>query len=202
MELAKSETGKNLMRAFAGESQARNRYTFAAAAAKRKKLYVVEAVFKFTAEQERAHAEVFFDCLKELAGEDVAADASYPVETYTDIKTILKSAKENEYKEYAEVYKTFAETAEHEGFKAAAYSFEQIREIEKVHSDRFSYLLDLLEKDELFVSKTETGFMCLNCGHIARGTEAPQVCPVCKKNQGYFIRLELVPYGGKFENGI
>lgn len=198
MELKTSETCKNLMRAFAGESQARNRYTFAAAAAKKQNLYVVEAVFKFTAEQERMHAQVFFDHLKELNGEELTIDAAYPIETYTDIKEILKNARENELKEYNQVYKTFGETAEKEGFKAVAYSFEEIGKVEKVHSDRFAYFLDLIEKDELFVSKTETGFMCLNCGYIYKGTNAPMICPVCKRDQGYFIRLELVPYGGKF----
>lgn len=198
MDFKTSETHKNLMRAFAGESQARNRYTFAASAAKEQKLYVIEAVFKFTAEQEKEHAEIFFDHLKEMANEEITVDAAYPVETYTDIKEILRSARDNEHKEFDQVYKTFAKVANEEGFAGIAYSFEEIAKIEKVHSDRFQYFLDLIEKGELFVSSTETGFMCLNCGHIVTGKEAPQICPVCKHDQGYFIRLELVPYGGKF----
>lgn len=198
MDFKTSETHKNLMRAFAGESQARNRYTFAAAAAKRQNLYVVEAVFNFTEDQEKAHAKVFFDHLKEFANEEIAIDAAYPVETYTNIQEILRSARNNENKEHDVIYKDFAESADKEGFNTIAYSFNEIAKIEKVHADRFGYLLGLIEKGELFVSKTETGFMCLNCGYIYHGKEAPQVCPVCKHNQGYFIRLELVPYGGKF----
>lgn len=202
MDLRTSETHKNLMRAFAGESQARNRYTFAAQAARKQNLYVVEAVFKFTADQEKEHAQIFFDHLKEMSGEEIMIDAAYPVETYNDIKTILQNARDNELREYDQVYKTFGETAEKEGFAAVAYSFNEIAKIEKIHSDRFAYFLDLIEKDELFISKSETGFMCLNCGHVVTGKQAPLVCPVCKHNQGYFIRLELVPYGGKFESGI
>ncbi len=198
MDFKTSETHKNLMRAFAGESQARNRYTFAASAAKKQQLYVIEAVFNFTANQEKEHAEIFFDHLKNLANEEIMIDAAYPVETYTDIKEILRNARDNEHKEYDQVYKTFAKTAEQEGFAGIAYSFNEIAKIEKIHSDRFSYFLDLIEKDELFVSNAETGFMCLNCGHIVTAKEAPQVCPVCKHDRGYFIRLELVPYGGKF----
>ena len=198
VDFKNSETKVNLMKAFAGESQARNRYTFAAAAAKRQNLYVVEAVFNFTADQEKAHAKVFFDHLKDFANEEIAIDAAYPVETYTNIQEILRSARNNENKEHDVIYKDFAESADKEGFNTIAYSFNEIAKIEKVHADRFGYLLGLIEKGELFVSKTETGFMCLNCGYIYHGKEAPQVCPVCKHNQGYFIRLELVPYGGKF----
>ncbi len=202
MDLKASETHKNLMRAFAGESQARNRYTFAAQAARKQNLYVVEAVFNFTAEQEKEHAEIFFDHLKELSGEELTIDAAYPIETYNDIKTILRNARDNERKEYEQVYKSFGETAEKEGFSAVAYSFNEIAKIEKLHSDRFAHFLNLIEKNELFVSSTETGFMCLNCGHVVTGKQAPMTCPVCKHNQGYFIRLELVPYGGKFNSGI
>lgn len=198
MELKASETHKNLMRAFAGESQARNRYTFGAAAAKKQNLHVVEAVFKFTADQEKEHAKVFYDYLKEMAGEEIVVDGGYPVEEYSDIKQILKNAKENEFKEYDEVYKSFAETAEKEGFASIAYTFKEIAKVEKLHSDRFAHFLKLIENNELFVSKVETGFMCLNCGYVYTGTEVPQMCPVCKHDKGYFIRLELVPYGAEF----
>ena len=194
MDFKTSETHKNLMRAFAGESQARNRYTFAAAAAKRQNLYVVEAVFNFTADQEKAHAKIFFDHLKEFANEEIAIDAAYPVETYTNIQEILRSARNNENKEHDVIYKDFAESADKEGFNTIAYSFNEIAKIEKVHADRFGYLLGLMEKGELFVSKTETGFMCLNCGYIFEGTQVPDQCPVCQHDKGYFIRVELAPY--------
>lgn len=198
MNFAETETHKNLMRAFAGESQARNRYTFAAEAAKKQNLYVIEAVFNFTAKQEKAHAGVFFDRLKELSGNDVIVDGGYPVEEYSDLKKALKSARENEKKEWEQVYKSFAKTAEEEGFTQIAYSFNGIGEIEKLHSERFDCFLKMIENGTLFVSHTETGWMCLNCGHISYGTSAPKICPICKHDQGYFIRLELVPFGGKF----
>lgn len=201
MDFQSSETHKNLMRAFAGESQARNRYTIAAAEAKKQNLYVVEAVFNFTAEQERAHAEVFFDYLKELAGREITVDGGYPVEEYSDIRKALKNARDNEKREYEEVYKSFGETAEREGYTQIAYAFNNIGEVEKIHSDRFNCFLRMMENDTLFVSNVETGWMCLNCGHITYGKAAPKICPVCKKDQGYFIRLELVPFGGKFGEG-
>lgn len=201
MDFQSSETHKNLMRAFAGESQARNRYTIAAEAAKKQNLYVVEAVFKFTAEQERAHAEAFFDHLKELAGREIVVDGGYPVEEYSDIKNALRNARDNEMKEHDEVYKSFGEIAEKEGYTQIAYTFKNIGEIEKVHSERFNCFLRMIEEGTLFVSNVDTGWMCLNCGNIVYGKAAPKICPVCKKDQGYFIRLELVPFGGKFGNG-
>lgn len=198
MDFQSSETHKNLMRAFAGESQARNRYTLAAEAAKKQNLYVVEAVFKFTAEQEKAHAGVFFDHLKELAGREIIVDGGYPVEEYSDIKKALQNARDNERKEYDEVYKAFGDIAEKEGYTQIAYTFRGIADIEKIHSERFNCFLRMMESDTLFVSNVETGWMCLNCGHITYGTAAPKICPICRHDQGYFIRLELVPYGGKF----
>lgn len=200
MDFQSSETHKNLMRAFAGESQARNRYTLAAEAAGKQNLYVIEAVFKFTADQEKEHAGVFFDHLKELAGKEIVVDGGYPVEEYSDMKKILQNARDNENKEYAEVYRSFAETAEKEGYTQISYTFKNIAEIEKVHSERFNCFYRMLESGTLFVSNVETGWMCLNCGHITYGKEAPKICPVCGKDQGYFIRLELTPFGGKFGN--
>lgn len=200
MDFQSSETHKNLMRAFAGESQARNRYTFAAEAAGQQKLHVVQAVFKFTADQEKAHAETFFGLLKELADKEIVVDGGYPVEEYSDMRKILQNARDNENKEYAEVYRSFAQTAEKEGFTQVAYTFSSIADIEKVHSERFNCFLRMMENNTLFVSDVDTGWMCLNCGHITHAKEAPKICPICKKDQGYFIRLELVPFGGKFGN--
>lgn len=198
MDFQSSETHKNLMCAFAGESQARNRYTLAAEEAGKQKLYVVEAVFKFTADQEKAHAGVFFDCLKELAGREIVVDGGYPVEEYSDMRRTLQNARDNENKEYAEVYRSFAETAEKEGYSQIAAAFKNIAEIEKIHSERFNCFFRMLESGTLFVSNVETGWICLNCGHITYAKEAPKICPVCRKDQGYFIRLELTPFGGKF----
>ena len=194
MDFKNSETKENLMRAFAGESQARNRYTFAAEQAKEQKLYVVEAVFRFTADQEQQHAEVFYDHLKELAGQNIQIDGSYPVDIYDTVLEVLKAAQHNEYEEFDPVYKTFGDKAMEEGFPQVAASFHQIAKIEKVHGDRFGELADLLEQNKLFISDVECKWMCLNCGHIHEGKEAPGKCPVCHHDQGYFIRFELAPY--------
>ena len=189
-----SETKDNLMRAFAGESQARNRYTFGASQGKLMGLHVIESIFTFTANQEKEHAEIFYKHLKELAGENITVDGAYPVDLHEDIIQILRAAQHNEYEEFDPVYKIFGNKAEEEGFSKIAASFRMIAEIEKTHGDRFGMFADLIENGELFVSKVETGWMCLNCGYVHYGTKAPEVCPVCDHNQGYFIRLELAPF--------
>lgn len=196
VDLSNSETVKNLMRAFAGESQARNRYTFAAQICQKQKLHVLEAVFKFTAEQEKEHAQIFWDHMKPVSGQTIQIDGGYPVELSTDVTKLLRSSQHNEYEEHDPVYKQFGEIAKQEGFPQIASSFQQIAKIEKSHGNRFGYLADLLSQGKLFVSDTACGWFCLNCGHIQEGTSAPQTCPVCKHDQGYFIRLELTPYGG------
>lgn len=196
MNFKDSETKENLMRAFAGESQARNRYTIAAGQAKGEKLYVVEAVFRFTAEQEREHAEVFYKHLSEMAGENISIDGSYPVDISGNIASLLRMAQHNEYEEHGDVYPTFAKKAEDEGFAAIADSFRQIAEIERVHGNRFGKFAEWLEEGKLFVSDVETAWMCMECGNIYRGTEVPPVCPVCHSDRGYFIHLELAPYTG------
>lgn len=194
MDIRNSETMKNLMRAFAGESQARNRYTFAAQTAKKEKLPVIEQVFLFTAGQEKEHAEIFYNQLKDLAGETIVIDGGYPVDQYDKTLDLLKAARHNEYEEYDPVYRAFGDIAKEEGFQRTAGIFHQIAEIEKTHGDRFQMFADYMEKNQLFVSEVETGWMCLNCGFIYRGTSAPAICPVCSHEQGYFIRAELAPY--------
>lgn len=194
MDFKNSETRENLMRAFAGESQARNRYTFAAEQAKEQKLYVIEAVFKFTAGQEQEHAEIFYDHLKELAGENIHIDGSYPVDIYDSVLKVLRAAQHNEYEEFDPVYKAFGEKAMEEGFPKVAAAFHQIAGIEKIHGDRFGELADLLEQNKLFISDVECRWMCLNCGFVFEGKQAPEMCPVCKHEKGYFIRLALAPY--------
>lgn len=189
-----SETAKNLMRAFAGESQARNRYTFAAAQAKKENLAVIQAVFSYTANQEKEHADIFYHHLKELKGETIFIDGGYPVDLYDKTQDLLKAARHNEYEEYQDVYKLFAETAKDEGFSQIAASFSMIAQIEKVHGDRFQMFADYMEEKKLFVSDVETGWICLNCGFVTKSFEAPKQCPVCHHDQGYFVRLELSPY--------
>ena len=196
MDFRNSETRENLMRAFAGESQARNRYTFAAGQARREKLYVIEAVFRFTADQEKEHAEVFYKHLSELAGENIEISGAYPIDIANDVASLLRMAQHNEYEEYDDVYMNFAKKAEEEGFSAIADSFNKIAEIERIHGNRFGQFAEWLEQGKLFVSDVETAWMCMECGHIYRGTQVPPVCPVCHNDRGYFVRLELAPYTG------
>lgn len=194
VDFKNSETKDNLMRAFAGESQARNRYTFAAGQAKKEKLQVIEAVFKYTANQEKEHAEIFYNHLKELSGETIHIDGGYPVDISDNVLDLLKMAQHNEYEEHDPVYKSFGEKAEEEGFPAVARSFFMIAEIEKVHGDRFGRFAKWMEENKLFVSDVKTGWICLNCGYIYEGEEVPEKCPVCAHDRGYFIRLEFSPY--------
>ena len=193
-DFSKSETLKNLMRAFAGESQARNRYTFAAGLANTEKLPVIEAVFKFTANQEKEHAEIFYNYMKELTGENVQIDGAYPINISQQTLDLLKAAKHNEYEEFDVVYKDFGDKAKEEGFDEIGRVFHQIAAIEKIHGDRFELFANLMEENRLFLSDVATGWMCLNCGHVLTATQAPGIRPVCKHEQGYFIRMELAPY--------
>ena len=148
-----SETAKNLMRAFAGESQARNRYTFAAGLAKEQKMPMVEAVFRYTADQEKEHAEIFYDYLKPLDKETIFIDGGYPVDLEKNTLAQLNAAAHNEYEEHDVVYKSFGDIAQKEGFSQIAATFRMIAEIEKTHGERFRYLADLLGAGNLYVSQ-------------------------------------------------
>ena len=194
VDFMKSQTRENLMRSFAGESQARNRYTFAASAARKEQLEVVARVFEFTADQERAHAKVFYDLLLPSAGQNITIDGNYPIDLSDKTLDLLKAARHNEYQEFEHDYAGFAKTAHEEGFDLIGGRFELIAQIEKVHGDRFGQLADWLEQGALFAEKGETLWMCLHCGEIVRSSIAPQVCPVCRHGQGYFIRLDMAPY--------
>ena len=199
-DLKNSETLKNLMRAFAGESQARNRYTFAAGLCRQQKLHVLEAVFLFTAGQEKEHAEIFYNHMKAVSGSTVHIDGGYPVTVTNDVLRLLRDAQHNEYEEFDPVYPSFGEAARAEGFPEAAASFEQIARIELTHGNRFGRLADLLENGKLFVSDAKCGWMCLNCGYVLESLEAPRQCPVCSHDQGWFIRLEMAPYSTAPQN--
>ena len=194
-----SETKENLMRAFAGESQARNRYTMAAKQAREEKLHVIEEVFTFTANQEKEHAEIFYKHLKELAGETIHIDGGYPVDIADSTSKLLRFAEHNEYEEHDDVYKRFGDKAKEEGFLKAASSFYLIAEIEKVHGDHFRKFAELIEQGKLFVSDVECKWMCLNCGYVYEGKEPPEICPVCNHDKGFFVRLTLAPYSGNVE---
>ena len=112
-----------------------------------------------------------------------------------DVKELLRKAQHNEYEEHDPVYRTFGDVARQEGFSAVAASFHKIAEIEEAHGNRFGCLADLLEQGKLFVSNVQCAWMCLNCGYLYEGTEPPKQCPVCQHDQGFFIRLEMAPYG-------
>jgi len=193
--LKDSETKLNLMKAFAGESQARNRYTFAASVAKSQGIHVIEAIFTFTANQEKEHAEIFYNHLKELSGETIHIEGGYPTDNSNSLSDLLKFAQHNEYEEYDIVYKQFAKKAKEEGFSSIAGSFEMIAEIEKIHGDRFNAYAQMLEQNKLFSSEQKCRWFCLNCGHIHESENAPTQCPVCSHQQGFFIRAEHSPYG-------
>lgn len=194
MELKDSKTKINLMKAFAGESQARNRYTFAASEAKKQQLHVIESIFNYTAGQEKEHAELFYNALGELKGENINIEGGYPVDKSTNILELLKSAVHNEQEEFSPVYPDFAKVAKEEGFIKAANLFDKIALIEKTHAERFMQFANLLENNKLFSDENEVEWVCLNCGHVHKGKEAPKNCPVCDHNQGYFIRKEYSPY--------
>lgn len=183
-----SKTKVNLMRAFAGESQARNRYTFSADKAKKMGYPFIANIFTITANQEKEHAEIFYNHLKQANGENIEVDtAAYPVGNFDKLDDLLLSARHNEYEEYESVYPDFARTARDEGFPEIAYSFEKIAEIEKTHGDRFECFAKLISESKLFTGDDETEWLCLNCGHIYKGKAVPKLCPVCNGTQGYFV---------------
>lgn len=192
VDFKSSETKENLMRAFAGESQARNRYTFAAELAHKQKLHMVECLFTFTANQEKAHAEIFYNHLKEMSGENIEITAAYPVNISQCIDDLLNSARHNEYEEATDIYTKFSEKAKEEGFPQIAYSFSEIAKIEQIHGDRFSKVAELMKSNQLYSSSVGDNYICLNCGYIFEGKEVPAVCPVCQVEQGYFVPIQLL----------
>lgn len=186
-----SKTKENLMKAFAGESQARNRYTFAAKKAREAGLYAIAYVFEYTAEQERAHAERFYELLKDEAGDNIEICASYPVDKQSTIVELLESSKHNEFEEADDIYVSFANDAKEEGYFEVASAFIQIADIEKLHGGRFGKIAKLLKEGTYFERQEENGlWMCLNCGNIHTGKKVPGVCPVCRYERGYYIPVK------------
>lgn len=184
-----SQTRTNLMRAFAGECQSRQRYYQAALIAQQQKLVGIERMFRFTAEQEERHAMVFWKELKGSAGKNVDISAGYPADVFENILQLLDASAAEEEKEHSIVYPDFARIAADEGYPDIESSFSMIADIEKSHRKRFEYYGRLLREDRLFRSSdTEQTWLCLNCGHIHKGSEPPQECPLCSVAQGFFIR--------------
>ena len=170
MELKGSKTEKNLMTAFAGESQARNKYTYFASVAKKQGFEQIAALFLKTADNEKEHAKLWF---KELAG-------------IGDTAENLLHAAEGENYEWTDMYEGFAKTAEAEGFKALAAKFRLVAAIEKHHEERYRALLKNVETAQVFEKSEVKVWECRNCGHIIVGTKAPALCPTCDHPQAYF----------------
>ena len=175
MELKGSKTEQNLLEAFAGESMARNKYSYFASKAKKEGYQQIGAIFEQTANNEKEHAKMWFKELGELG----------------DTAQNLLHAAEGEYYEWTDMYDTFAKEAEEEGFTALAARFRMVAAIEKTHEERYRALLKNVEMQAVFEKAEETIWECRNCGHLVMGPKAPKVCPVCVHPQAYFeVRKE------------
>jgi len=178
-----TKTEKNLLTAFAGESQARNRYTYFASAARKEGFEQVANIFMETAENEKEHAKVFF---KYLEGGEVEIIASYPAGMIKDTKSNLEAAADGENMEWTAIYADFAKTAKDEGFPEVAQSFEQIAKVERFHESRYRKLVNNIANNEVFQKKQSTKWHCINCGYVFEGAEAPKQCPACRHPQAYY----------------
>ena len=181
-----TRTEKNLLAAFAGESQARNRYTFFASVARKEGYEQIANIFTETAGNEKEHAEVFF---KYLQGGDVEIVAAYPAGAVEDTKKNLKAAADGEKLEWSQIYVDMEKVAKEEGFSDIATSFKEIAEVEEFHEQRYRRLAANVAAGEVFKRKTIVKWHCTNCGYIHEGTEAPKVCPACKHAQAYYELL-------------
>jgi rubrerythrin len=186
MEISGSKTERNLLTAFAGESQARNRYTYFASQAKKEGFVQIAKVFEETADQEKEHAKRFF---KYLEGGDVEIQATFPAGVIGTTAENLRAAAGGEHEEWAEMYPAFAKIAEEEDFKAIAKVFEAVSISEKQHERRYLGLLANVEAGTVFKKEEPVQWRCLNCGYIHEGTEAPTACPACAHPQAYFELL-------------
>ncbi|MCU0652099.1 MAG: rubrerythrin family protein [Candidatus Omnitrophica bacterium] len=178
-----TKTEQNLLKSFAGESQARNRYTYFASAARKEGLEQIANIFIETAENELEHAKVFF---KYLEGGDVEITALYPAGVIKDTKTNLEEAAAGENMEWTALYQDFAKVAKDEGFLEVARSFEQIAKVEKFHEARYRKLINNIVNNEVFKKKNAVKWHCINCGYVIEGTEAPRECPACKHPQPFY----------------
>jgi rubrerythrin len=182
-----SETEKNLLKAFAGESQARNRYTYFASVAKNEGYEQISAIFLETAENEKEHAKVFF---KYLEGGDTEITASYPAGKIGLTEENLLAAAEGEKMEWTKIYKDFEKIARKEGFTEIADSFKEISEVEEKHEKRYRKLLSNVKNKKVFSKDKVVKWKCRNCGYVHEGADAPKTCPACKHPQSYYEILE------------
>jgi rubrerythrin len=181
-----TQTEKNLLTAFAGESQARNRYTFFASVARKEGYEQIANIFTETAGNEKEHAQIFFNYLE---GGDVEITAAYPAGVTGDTKANLEAAAAGEKLEWSEIYANFEKVARQEGFLTIATSFKEISEVEEFHERRYRKLAKNVVDGEVFKKKAAVKWHCTNCGYIHEGPEAPKVCPACKHPQSYYELL-------------
>lgn len=178
-----TKTEQNLLKSFAGESQARMRYNYFAKQAKKEGLEQIAAIFTETAINERAHAKRFF---KFLEGGEVEITATYPAGKIGTTLENLKASAEGENEEWTDLYPEFARIAEEEGFKEIASAWKLIAKVEKAHEDRFKTLYDNIEAGKVFERNGKIIWKCRNCGYIHEGEKAPKTCPACLHPQSYF----------------
>lgn len=178
-----SKTEQNLLKAFAGESQARNRYTYFASAARKENFQQIANIFQETADNEREHAKVYFS---HLEGGDLEITATYPAGAIKDTKANLEAAADGEKMEWTTLYPEFGKIAREEGFPEVARSFEQIAKAERFHEARYRKLVDNVVSGETFKRKTAVKWHCINCGYVFEGTEPPKECPACRHPQSFY----------------
>ena len=178
-----TKTEQNLLKSFAGESQARSRYTFFASVAKKEGFEQISAIFMETAEQEKEHAKRFF---KYLEGGMVEITSSYPAGVIGTTPEKLKAAADGELEEWSELYPEFAKVAEEEGFPAIAQTFRAVAKVEAEHENRYRRLLKRVEEGSVFEREEEIEWQCRNCGYVHKGKSAPAACPACQHPQAYF----------------
>ena len=181
-----TKTEKNLLASFAGESQARNRYTYFAGVAKKAGYEQIAAIFLETADNEKEHAKGFF---KLLEGGEVEIAASYPAGVIGDTPANLKAAAEGENLEWTKLYKEAEERARKEGFEEIAEQFKEIAEVEEEHEKRYRRLLRNIKEKKVFKRETVVKWKCRNCGYLHEGKEAPEECPACAHPQAYYELL-------------
>ena len=178
-----TQTEKNLLASFAGESQARSRYTYAAVVAEKEGFLQIAELFRETAMNEQEHAKLYF---KHLEGGAVEITAAYPAGVISTTLDNLKAAAAGEHEEWTKIYPEAAKTAQQEGFPEIAATFENIAKVEKAHEERYAKLLANVEKKEVFKKGQTVKWKCRNCGYIHEGPEAPASCPACRHPQKYF----------------
>jgi len=186
MNIKGSETEKNLLKAFAGESQARNRYTYFASVAKKEGYEQISAIFLETAENEKEHAKIFFN---HLHGGEVEITASYPAGKIETTEKNLFASAEGEKAEWGKIYPDFEKIARKEGFKDVADSFKEIADVEEHHEERYRKLLENIKSKRVFSRDKVVEWKCRNCGYVHKGKSAPNLCPACKHPKDFYELL-------------